>query len=96
MKSITCIVGQHIRDLRCSHGMTTKTLAELLGVSQQQLSRYERGVNKIDVCVIFKIINIFGVPYESLFPQSSAEGHTQTKQLLTYMDPVVFNSGYTL
>ncbi|HCR3557599.1 TPA: helix-turn-helix transcriptional regulator, partial [Morganella morganii] len=43
MKNINLIVGQNIRTLRYHHGMTTKTLAKLLEVSQQQVSRYERG-----------------------------------------------------
>ncbi len=47
MKDINFIVGQNIRDLRHCNGLTTKMLAKMLGVSQQQLSRYERGVNKI-------------------------------------------------
>ncbi|WP_407299057.1 hypothetical protein [Morganella morganii] len=34
------------------------------------MSRYERGVNKIDVSVVFKIINIFHVSYEFLFPET--------------------------
>ncbi|WP_371327751.1 helix-turn-helix domain-containing protein, partial [Morganella sp. HMSC11D09] len=45
MKDINFIVGQNIRDLRHRNGLTTKMLARMLGVSQQQLSRYERGVN---------------------------------------------------
>ena len=59
MKDINYIVGQNIRDLRQHNGLTTTVLAKMLSVSQQQLSRYERGINKIDVSVVFKIINIF-------------------------------------
>ncbi|MEM8231994.1 helix-turn-helix transcriptional regulator, partial [Morganella morganii] len=41
MKDINFIVGQNIRDLRHRNGLNTKMLAKMLGVSQQQLSRYE-------------------------------------------------------
>lgn len=73
MKNINLIVGQNIRTLRYHHGMTTKTLAKLLEVSQQQVSRYERGVNKIDVNIIFKIVTIFCISYEDIFSEFKNE-----------------------
>lgn len=94
MNNINGIVGQRIRRLRCDHGLKTKALAKLLGISQQQVSRYERGVNKIDVSIIFKVIKIFGVPYESLFPDPGMEDFTQTKNsgLLQIINQVAVNS----
>ncbi|MEM8321697.1 helix-turn-helix transcriptional regulator, partial [Morganella morganii] len=56
MKDINFIVGQNIRSLRHRNGMTTKALANQLGISPQQISRYERGINKIDASIVFKII----------------------------------------
>lgn len=94
MNCINGIVGQRIRRLRYDHGLKAKALAKLLGISQQQLSRYERGINKIDASIIFKVINIFGVPYESLFPEPEMEDFTQTKnsRLLQIINQAAFNS----
>ncbi|MCU6237390.1 helix-turn-helix domain-containing protein [Morganella morganii] len=94
MNCINGIVGQRIRRLRCDHGLKAKALAKLLGISQQQVSRYERGINKIDASIIFKVINIFGVPYESLFPDPEMEDFTQTKNsgLLQIINQAAFNS----
>ena len=94
MENINFIVGQNIRDLRHCNEMSTQTLAKMLGVSQQQLSRYERGVNKIDVSVVFKIISIFGISYDSLFPEPETSNFTQTKKPLIYIDPVVPDNEY--
>jgi len=90
VKDINLIVGQNIRSLRCRNGMTTRNLADRLGISSQQISRYERGINKIDASTVFNIINIFDVPYESLFPEPEAEDFTQKKNSLMYMDQGVF------
>ena len=94
MKDINFIVGQNIRDLRHSNGLTTKMLAQMLGVSQQQMSRYERGIDKIDVSVVFKIINIFHISYESLFPQSDTGDFFQTKQSPLYIDAMTYHDEY--
>ena len=88
MKDINFIVGQNIRDLRHRNGLTTKMLAKMLGVSQQQLSRYERGVNKIDVSVVFKIISIFHVSYEYLFPETENDYTESIKSSFVYMEPL--------
>ncbi|EMJ9776035.1 helix-turn-helix transcriptional regulator [Morganella morganii] len=85
VKDINLITGQNIRSLRCRNGMTTRNLADRLGISSQQISRYEQGINKIDASIVFKIINIFDVPYEFLFPEP--EDFTQTKNSLMHMDP---------
>ena len=94
MKDINFIVGQNIRSLRHRNGMSTKALANQLGISPQQISRYERGINKIDASIVFKIINIFGVPYEALFPEPETEDFSQTKASLMYMDPMLFHNEY--
>lgn len=64
---ITCCVGKNIRVLRLQEGLTTRTLSAHLKVSQQQLSRYERGVNKIDVSFIYRLCQFFNVGPEYFF-----------------------------
>lgn len=46
---IAKIVGSRIKKLRREYGLTGAEVAVVLNVSQQQLSRYERGVNRIDI-----------------------------------------------
>ncbi|EKT55331.1 helix-turn-helix domain-containing protein [Providencia burhodogranariea] len=68
---ISKAIGQVIRENRLKRGMSGKELGDKLQISQQQVSRYERGVNQIDlpkfIClmkileirpyVIFEVIN---------------------------------------
>ncbi|MEQ4672419.1 helix-turn-helix domain-containing protein [Providencia manganoxydans] len=48
-KDINIIIGRQIMILRKSKGLSGQLLAKKLGVSQQQISRYERGKCKIDI-----------------------------------------------
>ncbi|EKT60740.1 helix-turn-helix domain-containing protein [Providencia burhodogranariea] len=43
MKNVNQIVGKEIRKRRKKLGLSGIELAELIGISQQQISRYERG-----------------------------------------------------
>lgn len=70
---ITRCVGRNIRILRQREGLTTRTLAEYVKVSQQQLSRYERGVNKIDVSFIYRLCVFFNIGPEYFFENMDDE-----------------------
>jgi transcriptional regulator with XRE-family HTH domain len=48
-------VGQRIQMRRKELGMTAQQLSEQVDISQQQLSRYERGTNKINVSHLVNI-----------------------------------------
>lgn len=56
-KSIFIIsVGNEIFRLRKKRGLSGKQLADKLNISQQQVSRYERGVCNINVDTLFVIL----------------------------------------
>ncbi|QBY42197.1 helix-turn-helix transcriptional regulator [Arsenophonus nasoniae] len=43
-QEIACLLGRKIKKIRKYNGMTGKELSVNLGISQQQLSRYENGI----------------------------------------------------
>lgn len=55
-----------LRELRKSHGQKQKQLADLLGVSQMQISRYERGKQEPDIKTLIKLANYYGVTIDYL------------------------------
>jgi len=67
MRDIELFIGQKLRSFREKTNWPLKTLASHLGVSLQQLQRYEQGVNKISASLLFKTANIFNVPITSFF-----------------------------
>lgn len=63
-EKIHYMVGQRILAKRKELGYTGFQLAQLLGVSQQQISRYERGKIKIDLFHLFKLSFLMGTPID--------------------------------
>lgn len=56
------LVGNRIKIRRKELGYSGKKMAEKLGVSQQQYSRYERGLNKLDLSYLVIIANYLDTP----------------------------------
>lgn len=53
-------VGKQIGDLRIAKGLTLNELAKLLKISQQQLSKYEKGINRISIGRLVCIAKVLG------------------------------------
>ncbi|MBG5898553.1 helix-turn-helix transcriptional regulator [Providencia stuartii] len=65
----TKAVGQEIYRIRRSRGITGRELAKELNVSQQQVSRYERGICGITVDTLILILNVLNVSVDGFFKQ---------------------------
>lgn len=50
-------IGAYIRSMRKEKGLTENDLAKLINLSQQQISRYEKGITPISISKILLIIN---------------------------------------
>lgn len=55
-------LGRRIREARKARGITLKVLAARLGVSYQQVQKYEKGDNRISVSTLLLISRVLGVP----------------------------------
>lgn len=73
---IDVAVGKRIQQRRKEVGFTAENLAEQIGVSQQQFSRYERGVTKINVAHLASIAVLLDTPISWFFVDSTAESLT--------------------
>lgn len=72
MTNISLIVGRKIRELRRHYNLTTRQLADSAGISHQQMSRYERGVNRIHVDILYRISLVFGCGISAFFSDISS------------------------
>src|SRR3954470_2616600 len=70
--SIDVEVGQRIRIQRLQSGLSQMTLAEKLGVTFQQVQKYEKGVNRVGAGRLTKIAKVLGVPVSSFFVADDA------------------------
>jgi transcriptional regulator with XRE-family HTH domain len=55
-------IGSLIREMRKAAGMSQMRLADKIGVSYQQVQKYEKGASKLSVPRLMQIAEIFGVP----------------------------------
>ena len=60
-------VGHRIRIERLSRGLSQTALANQLGVTFQQVQKYEKGVNRVGAGRLTKIAEVLGVPVSSFF-----------------------------
>ena len=63
-------VGQVLRMLRVRQGMTQRQLANALGVTFQQIQKYECAGNRISASMLCSIANILQVPVGTIFSES--------------------------
>ncbi|MFZ2031940.1 MAG: helix-turn-helix transcriptional regulator [Vitreimonas sp.] len=76
-------LGQRVRSRRLEIGMSQERLAELLGVTFQQVQKYEKGVNRIAVSRMLNIASALQQPISRFFEglsQGRAAGVAEAKQ----------------
>jgi transcriptional regulator with XRE-family HTH domain len=67
------LVGRNIRVRRLARGLTQEELGAKLGITFQQVQKYEKGVNRIGSGRLYEIAEIFEVPVKSLFEGETKE-----------------------
>lgn len=60
-------VGGRVRELRIRAGLTQVELGEALGVSFQQIQKYEKGANRMGASRLVQVATTLKVPLASLF-----------------------------
>jgi transcriptional regulator with XRE-family HTH domain len=66
------LVAARIRAYRRQCGISQAALAEGLGLTFQQIQKYEKGTNRIGAGRLFQLAGILKVPLQSLFPKSDS------------------------
>ncbi|MBU2031529.1 MAG: helix-turn-helix domain-containing protein [Alphaproteobacteria bacterium] len=66
-------VGNRIKARRRMMGMSQGTLADALGVTFQQVQKYEKGTNRVSASRLQKVGEVLGVPVSSFFPNQPEE-----------------------
>ena len=54
-KEIDKKIGQKLLELRLAKGLSRQQLSEVIGVTHQQLSKYEQGTNRISVSMLIRL-----------------------------------------
>jgi transcriptional regulator with XRE-family HTH domain len=69
-------VGSRVRLRRMLLGMSQERLGESMGLTFQQVQKYEKGVNRIGASRLFQISKILDVPVQFFFEEAPYVGDT--------------------
>ncbi|WP_339914684.1 helix-turn-helix transcriptional regulator [uncultured Brevundimonas sp.] len=72
--SVDVYVGARISLRRSALGMSQSALAGELGISFQQVQKYETGANRVSASRLHRIATILGTSVEALFPPVETAG----------------------
>jgi transcriptional regulator with XRE-family HTH domain len=61
------LIGERVRAGRLALGMSQEHLADCLGVTFQQVQKYEKGVNRIAASRLFAIAVVLKIPIQNFF-----------------------------
>lgn len=67
IRNMDAIVGRNVLHLRKKRKVTRLYMAAKLGISQQQLHKYEAGHNRISSGSLHKISEVLNVPFAFFF-----------------------------
>lgn len=73
-------IGANIRKMRKARGISMKQLADNLGITYQQVQKYEVGSNRVPVSRLATIADLFGEAVGSFYPQNSEFGFQDNPQ----------------
>jgi transcriptional regulator with XRE-family HTH domain len=69
--SIDKEIGRRLRDRRMAIGMSQERLGDLLGLTFQQIQKYEKGANRISASRLTEVARVLGVPITSFFEEGA-------------------------
>lgn len=90
------LVGENIRGLRIQRNLTLAALASELGLSHQQLQKYETGANRLSAGMLSAVAEALGVTIERLFRADDAAPHTEADARMTAMEELRTEGAYWL
>ena len=73
-------IGQRIRQIRQNAGLTQEALAEKVGVTFQQIQKYESGATKLNTEKLQKVAEALTVPVSALFEDEGTAGPLLSSQ----------------
>lgn len=70
-------VGRRVREARAAKGLSQEKLGNLLGISFQQVQKYEKGANRIGSSRLWALANALEVPVTFFFDGMEYETEVQ-------------------
>lgn len=77
-------IGQRVRAERLGAGVSQGRLAQGIGVTFQQVQKYERGANRISASTLVHIAKTLNLPIDVFFPDDVRMPHQEFSEDLTW------------
>jgi len=64
---LDAVIGKHIRKTRLAKGVSQERLAEIIGVTFQQVQKNEKGVNRMSAARLYHVAKALDEPIANFF-----------------------------
>ncbi|WP_375681374.1 MULTISPECIES: helix-turn-helix domain-containing protein [unclassified Bartonella] len=88
---IDILIGKRIRHRRISMSLSQKELGSHLGVSFQQIQKYEKGLNRVSVGCLLKIAQKLEVPISFFYADIATKEDISTKENTPHRDQETYS-----
>ena len=97
---IAMTIGKNMRAFRTAHGLSQAEVAECLGVTFQQVQKYENGKNRISSVSLAKLRDFYDVPYEAGYapfvPKNRDWARLASEKIHEIKEPVLAKKVYEI
>ena len=80
-RPVDVLVGRNIRIFRLQRGLSQTNLGERVGVTFQQIQKYENGANRVGAGRLMQIADALKVTLSNLFDGSATAGRQHPEQI---------------
>ncbi|WP_375622734.1 helix-turn-helix domain-containing protein [Bartonella sp. TT119HLJHH] len=88
---IDILIGKRIRHRRISIGLSQKELGSHLGVSFQQIQKYEKGSNRVSAKCLLEIAQKLEVPVNFFYADIATKKDLSTKENASHHDQETYS-----
>jgi transcriptional regulator with XRE-family HTH domain len=89
-------IALRIKACRASKGLSQTELAAQLGVTFQQVQKYEQGINRIGAGRLFEMARVFGIPVQTFFPSAEKADANDSCDTLKISEFMLSTDGWRL
>lgn len=84
IREADAFAGRKLRERRLSLGWGQETLGDKVGLTFQQIQKYEKGANRISVSRLQQFADVLTVPVDYFFMPKTRNGDTKTVSIETF------------
>lgn len=77
-KSLDAFIGEKVKQCRIALGMSQDKLGSYLGITFQQVQKYEKGINRISASMLYTIATVLNVEIQYFIEGFNNNNHTNS------------------